>query len=475
VIRGIGGRLVEALLPSTRFAFLGLGSNLGDRLALLQQAVDALDADTRTRVEAVSSVYETEPVGGPAQDPFLNIAIRIATRRSPSSLLALCQRVEADLGRVRTVRWGPRTVDVDILLYAEEVVDRPDLAIPHPRLLERAFALVPLVEVAPGQRLPDGSSLSSALARLAPVEGVTMVGSQVRGPGRVGTALGMALAAAGYRVEAVAGRGEEAARRFVERVPTARPHGEPAEAAAGADLVVLAVPDDALAEVVRDLALADAVAEGARVIHVSGGHGTAVLRPLRLAGAAVAACHPAQTFPDPDRGLASLPGTTWAVTAEPADLGWASVLVTDLRGTPVPIAERNRTLYHAGLAVGANATTSVVTLARDLLLGAGVTDPGAFLGPLVTTAAGNAAEQGAAALTGPVRRGDAGTVAAHLEELRAVLPEVVDAYTALARLALAHARRAGLGETAARAVEQVLGVPGAPAADPAEQPPEEAP
>jgi predicted short-subunit dehydrogenase-like oxidoreductase (DUF2520 family) len=112
--------------------------------------------------------------------------------------------------------------------------------------------------------------------------------------------------------------------------------------------------------------------------------------------------------------------------------------------------------------VGANATTSVVTMARDLLLGAGVRDPGAFLGPLVTTAASNAAERGAAALTGPVRRGDAGTVAAHLAELRAVLPEVVDAYTALSRLALAQARRAGLDDDAAAAIDAVLDPPAAP-------------
>jgi 2-amino-4-hydroxy-6-hydroxymethyldihydropteridine diphosphokinase len=115
-MKGPGGRLVEALLPATAHAFLGLGSNLGDRMQLLQDAVDAVDADTRTRVEAVSSVYETEPVGGPEQEPFLNIAVRVATRRPPRSLLRLCQAVEDDLGRVRTVRWGPRTVDVDILL-----------------------------------------------------------------------------------------------------------------------------------------------------------------------------------------------------------------------------------------------------------------------------------------------------------------------------------------------------------------------
>jgi predicted short-subunit dehydrogenase-like oxidoreductase (DUF2520 family) len=292
------------------------------------------------------------------------------------------------------------------------------------------------------------------------------------GPGRVGTALAMALESAGYPIVAVAGRGQAALEAFTARISTAEVTAA-VSAARAAELVVLCVPDDTLEPLVRQLARDDAVTEGSRWIHTSGGHGVDVLEPLRLAGAGVAACHPAQTFPDPDRGCASLPGTSWAVTAGPHDLGWARVLVTDLRGSPVTLAEANRTLYHAGLAVGANGTTSVVTLARDLLLGAGVEDPAAFLGPLVTTAATNAAEQGAAALTGPVRRGDAGTVAAHLAELRSVLPEVVDAYVALSRLALAHARRAGLDDDRVNAVEAILNRHEPPQHEPEQHEPEQ--
>lgn len=164
------------------FAFLGLGSNLGDRLAHLQAAVDLLDADPRSRIDAVSSVYETAPVGGPQQEPFLNIAVRLATRRSPWSLLRRCHRVEQARERVRTVRWGPRTLDVDILLYDDRVVATRRLHIPHARLTERAFALVPLIEVAPGKRLPDGTAVSAALGALAPVEGIVQIGRQVRHP-----------------------------------------------------------------------------------------------------------------------------------------------------------------------------------------------------------------------------------------------------------------------------------------------------
>lgn len=278
----------------------------------------------------------------------------------------------------------------------------------------------------------------------------------VIGPGRVGGALALGLDHAGNRVVAVCGRpGSASLERFTELVPQARPR--PLETVGrDADLVVVAVPDDALAGVLGAAAAAGGVSPGSRWIHTSGGHGLDVLGPVGAAGAAVAALHPAMTFPDPVSGAERLPGVSWAVTAAPADLGWARVLVTDLRGSPVTLPESSRTLYHAGLTVGANATTTVVTLARDLLLGAGVSDPQAFLGPLVEAAAGNAAAGGVRALTGPVRRGDAGTVAAHLHALRDALPEAVGAYLALAELMLAQARRAGLDPQRVAAVRAVL-------------------
>jgi 2-amino-4-hydroxy-6-hydroxymethyldihydropteridine diphosphokinase len=165
-----------------QWAFLGLGSNIEDRFAHLQHAVNLLDADERTRVDAVSSVYETAPVGGPPQPDYCNIAVRVATRRSPRRLLELCAEIESALGRVRAEHWGPRTIDVDILLYGERTVSTRRLQIPHPSLAERAFALVPLLEVAPGATLPDGTSLATLLSRLAPIEDVVMVGQQVTAP-----------------------------------------------------------------------------------------------------------------------------------------------------------------------------------------------------------------------------------------------------------------------------------------------------
>lgn len=169
--------------PAPVLAYLGLGSNLGDRLATLQQAVDRLHALPGVAIDQVSAVYETDPVGGTEQPDYYNVALRVLTTRSPSRLLAACHQVEQALGRVRTVRWGPRTIDVDILLYDQRVVGSDELVIPHPRLTVRPFALVPLAEVAPGGRLPDGRSLVTVLASLAPIEGITAIGRQVRRPG----------------------------------------------------------------------------------------------------------------------------------------------------------------------------------------------------------------------------------------------------------------------------------------------------
>jgi 2-amino-4-hydroxy-6-hydroxymethyldihydropteridine diphosphokinase len=180
----VGVVVADAWVPPGRevFAFLGLGSNVGDRLAHLQRGVDGLHAGRGLRIDEVSAVYETAPVGGPEQGDYLNMAVRVATTRSARGLLRVCQRVERLAGRVRDVRWGPRTLDVDILLYDDRVLATRRLTVPHPRLVERPFALVPLIEVAPGASLPDGRSLVRVLAGLAPVTDVTMIGRQVVGP-----------------------------------------------------------------------------------------------------------------------------------------------------------------------------------------------------------------------------------------------------------------------------------------------------
>lgn len=126
-------------------ALLGLGSNMGDRRSLLREAV----ATMGPAVSAVSAVYETEPVGGPEQGPFLNIVVEIDTDLTPGDLLGLCHRLEGAAGRVRDIPWGPRPLDVDILWIDGVVVDRPDLVVPHPRMCSRRFVMAPLADVAP--------------------------------------------------------------------------------------------------------------------------------------------------------------------------------------------------------------------------------------------------------------------------------------------------------------------------------------
>ncbi len=128
-------------------AFLGLGSNLGDRLGYLRDAVRTL---RDVGLVAVSPVYETDPVGGPAdQGAYLNLVVGLRTDRTPHELLGVCRRLEAAAGRVRDERWGPRTLDVDVLWVEGVAVDDPDLIVPHPRMWERRFVVAPLHDVAP--------------------------------------------------------------------------------------------------------------------------------------------------------------------------------------------------------------------------------------------------------------------------------------------------------------------------------------
>jgi 2-amino-4-hydroxy-6-hydroxymethyldihydropteridine diphosphokinase len=140
-------------------AFLGLGSNLGDRLTNLQGAVDLLQAEPGLRVVASSRVWETVPVGGPPQPDYLNAVISVETDLSARDLLDAAHRVEARLGRVRKERWGARSIDIDLLLFDEETIDEADLVVPHPRLRERAFVVLPLLELTADAVLPDGTRL----------------------------------------------------------------------------------------------------------------------------------------------------------------------------------------------------------------------------------------------------------------------------------------------------------------------------
>jgi 2-amino-4-hydroxy-6-hydroxymethyldihydropteridine diphosphokinase len=148
-------------------AFIGLGSNLGEREAMIRQALEALAALPETDLVRASSLYDTEPVGDVDQPNFLNAVAQVDTDLSPRQLLWNLQLIERRLGRERTRRWGPRTIDLDLLLYGDEVIEEDDLRVPHPEMTRRAFVLVPLVELDPSLLNPvTGETLASHLSRL---------------------------------------------------------------------------------------------------------------------------------------------------------------------------------------------------------------------------------------------------------------------------------------------------------------------
>jgi predicted short-subunit dehydrogenase-like oxidoreductase (DUF2520 family) len=211
------------------------------------------------------------------------------------------------------------------------------------------------------------------------------------------------------------------------------PVDKPTNVARSCDLLLLTVPDDMLANVVTMLAASGAIRPGQRVVHTSGKHGVAVLEPAVRAGARVLAMHPAMTFTGTDVDLARLPGCVFGVTAGAGTEELARSLVADLGGRPVWVEEDRRTLYHAGLAHGANHLVTLVAQAMDLLRASGADDPAGTLRPLLTAALDNALSYGDAALTGPIVRGDVETVRAHLADVAATAPATLESYVAMAR------------------------------------------
>ncbi|MFJ7421371.1 Rossmann-like and DUF2520 domain-containing protein [Streptomyces uncialis] len=279
----------------------------------------------------------------------------------------------------------------------------------------------------------------------------------VVGAGRVGPVLAASLQLAGHRPVAVSGVSETSVRRAAQLLPDV-PLVSPAEVLARADLVLLTVPDDALPGLVEGLADTGAVRPGQLIAHTSGRYGAKVLDPALRAGALPLALHPAMTFTGTAVDVQRLAGCSFGVTA-PDELRMAAeALVIEMGGEPEWIAEESRPLYHAALALGANHLVTLVAQAMELLREAGVAAPDRMLGPLLGAALDNALRSGDAALTGPVARGDAGTVAAHVTELRAHSPGMVAGYLAMARAtadrALAH------GTLKPALAEDLLGVLG---------------
>jgi predicted short-subunit dehydrogenase-like oxidoreductase (DUF2520 family) len=271
------------------------------------------------------------------------------------------------------------------------------------------------------------------------------------GAGRVGAVLGAALRRAGHHVPVITtGSRPDRLRMLLPGIAVA-PAAEVTRAAT--DLLLLTVPDDALAQVVREL---PDPPTGQVVAHTCGAHGLAVLAPAVARGARPLAMHPAMTFTGEIADLGRLVGIGYGVTAPAALRQFATRLVADLGGFPEWLAEPARPLYHAALAHGANHLVTLVNEAADLLRATGVRGGEQLLGPLLRAALDNTLRHGDAALTGPVARGDAGTVDGHLRALAQAAPEAVAAYQALARRTAD--RAIATGRLSARDAEALLEV-----------------
>jgi predicted short-subunit dehydrogenase-like oxidoreductase (DUF2520 family) len=288
----------------------------------------------------------------------------------------------------------------------------------------------------------------------------------VVGAGRVGAVLAAALDAAGHHVVAAAGESDASRRRIAELLPGTA-NEKPSVVARSCDLLLLTVPDDMLPNVVAMLSASGAIHEGQYVVHTSGRHGLAVLDAAKAVGARPVALHPAMTFTGTAVDLGRLSGCVFGLTAEPGERAFTEALVADLGGRPMWVAEEMRSLYHAGLAHGANHLVTLVSQAMELLAAAGADDPAGTLRPLLTAALDNALDQGDSALTGPIVRGDVNTVVAHLADITANAPHTLPSYVALARATLDRVVTDGrLLPIRAAKIQQVLDAAEAEAAAP---------
>ncbi|MDN5930566.1 MAG: DUF2520 domain-containing protein [Pseudonocardia sp.] len=264
--------------------------------------------------------------------------------------------------------------------------------------------------------------------------------------GRVGVVLGAALAAVGHHVVATSGVSRESVRRAAALLPDV-PLKSPDDVVAGADLALLAVPDDVLPGLVRGLAAAGCFRPGQIVVHTSGAHGVGVLAPAVEHGVLPLALHPVLTFTGRSEDVARLVGASVGVTATGGDeAGWSvgEALVVEMGAAPVRVPEAVRPLYHAALAHGANHLVTLVRDCAEVLDHAGIRPAERLIAPLLSAALDNALRHGDRALTGPVARGDAGTVATHLRELDAVDPDLARTYRAMAARTAHRAQAAGL-------------------------------
>lgn len=264
--------------------------------------------------------------------------------------------------------------------------------------------------------------------------------------GRVGSVLAAAWRRAGHEIGSIAAVSRASVSR-VEELLGDVPIRQPDEVALQADLVLLAVPDDALGGLVRGLVSTDSFRPGQIVVHTSGAHGVDVLAPAAEVGALPVALHPAMTFTGRSEDLERLPSACVAVTARGDDevgAGVGEALALELGAEPVRVPEHARRLYHTALTHGANHLITLVNECAQLLREAGIDVPDRMMAPLLSASLDNALRYGDRALTGPVARGDAGTVRAHLDVLAESDPDAVDCYVQLAKRTAQRAVDAGV-------------------------------
>lgn len=273
------------------------------------------------------------------------------------------------------------------------------------------------------------------------------------GAGRVGICLGVLLQRAGHRIVACSSRSGSSLERAAHWLRCAST-SDPAEAAAAADRVLIAVPDDIVERVCGALARNGGIRPGVYVVHTAGSLGPEALAPAVDAGARALAVHPLQAVPDVERGLGRLPGSWYGITCDEDLYPWAAGLVSGIGGRPLPVPAERRVLYHAAAVIASNFLVTLAAMAGDIW---GEVDP--YL-PLLAGTVANLDHLGPlGALTGPVVRGDAGTIRRHLEALHDAAPGVEAAYRALTAQAVRLAEAAGrLSGEAAEGIRELLGV-----------------
>ena len=264
----------------------------------------------------------------------------------------------------------------------------------------------------------------------------------VVGVGRVGSALGAALARAGHEVVAASGVSAQSRRRAEQMLPGAALLA-PDETVAAADFVLLAVPDDVLRPLVAGLAETGAWLPGQLVAHTSGAQGIGVLDPAAARGVLALALHPVMTFTGRPEDLDRLDGASFGVTSPEELRPVAESLVVEMGGEPVWVPESARALYHAALSIGSNHLVTLVNDTLALLDGVGVEQPARLVAPLLSASLDNVLRLRDAALTGPVSRGDVATVVSHVRTIASRAPDVLPSYTALARRTAERAQASG--------------------------------